>query len=49
MIFELNSIAKKIRNEIDFDLYDWDLEAIRGRRSLIISEFISTIPESLVP
>ena len=46
---DLNSIAKEIRKEIDFDLYNWNLEAIRGRRSLIISEFISTIPESLVP
>jgi hypothetical protein len=46
---DLNAIAKDIRKQINFDLYNWNLEAIRKRRSLIISEFISTIPESLVP
>jgi hypothetical protein len=46
---DLNSIAKEIRKKIDFDLYNWDLEAIRERRSFVISEFISTIPKSLVP
>ena len=46
---DLNAIAKDIRKQVNFDLYSWDLAAIRERRSLIISEFISTIPESLVP
>jgi hypothetical protein len=46
---DLNAIAKDIRKQVNFDLYTWDLAAIRERRSLIISEFISTIPESLVP
>jgi hypothetical protein len=44
---DLNAIAKEIRKQVGFDLYSWDLAAIRERRSLVISEFISTIPKSL--
>jgi len=45
----LNGIAREIRKSVDFDLYSWDIDAIRERRSFIIKEFISTIPSSLVP
>jgi hypothetical protein len=45
----LNGIAKKIRDNVSFDLYSWDLAAIRERRTFIIKEFVSTIPHSLVP
>ena len=45
----LNGIAKEIRKTLSFDLYSWDLDAIRDRRSFIIKEFVSIIPDSLVP
>jgi hypothetical protein len=45
----LNGIAKEIRKSVNFDLYSWDIDAIRERRSFIIKEFVSTIPSSLVP
>jgi len=45
----LNGIAKDIRSELSFDLFNWNLEAIRARRDFIVERFIYTIPESLLP
>ena len=45
----LNSIAKEIRSEAEFSLYEWDIESIRLRRDFIIDRFIYTIPECLLP
>jgi hypothetical protein len=46
---DLNAIAKEIRDLAEFDLYNWDLTAIRQRRSIVISQFMSTIPGCLTP
>lgn len=45
----LNGKAKDIRSEISFDLFNWNLEAIRARRDFILDRFIYTIPECLLP
>jgi hypothetical protein len=45
----LNGIVKEIRKIVGFDLYSWDIDAIRERRAFIIKEFVSTIPDPLVP
>lgn len=45
---ELNVVARRIRDMNNFDLYSWDLDSIKERRSLIVSTFISTIPACLI-
>ena len=43
----LNEIAKDIREEFAADIFDWDLDQIRLRRTYILERFVAEIPESL--
>ena len=45
----LNEIAREIRAQVPFDLYNWDLNSIRARREFLINRFVYTLPDSLLP
>ena len=45
----LNSISKGIRIDLEANLYEWNLEEIRRRRDFVISAFVSSLPECLLP
>ena len=44
----LNEIAKDIRKEFAASLYEWNLDQIRDRRTFILDQFISAVPECLI-
>lgn len=45
----LNEIVRDIRENFAANLYEWDLDQIRARRDFIVDEFVSSLPEILLP